>query len=107
MKDLKIAAVLKEIIKTGSSLPVIAEEDSGTEYIVKLKGIGDGVITNITEYIATCTGFNIGMPVLRPYLININVNTRIEIKIDEFADVIDRSHGLNICHTYFRNAFPY
>lgn len=107
MDNIKKAFSLKEVIRTGSSLPVIADDEYGTEYIVKLKGIGDGVITNITEYIATCIGHHISLPVLKPFLIGIDENTKILIKSDEFADVIKKSYGLNICHTYYRNAFPF
>ena len=101
------AVKIKEIIRSGSSLPVITEDESGNEFIVKLKGIGDGIITNITEYISTCIGYNIELPVLRPYIINIDENTSVHIKSDEFEELIQRSYGLNICHIFYRNAFPY
>ena len=100
------AAFLKEIIRSGSSLPVIAADDTGTEYIVKLKGIGDGVITNITEYISTCIGYNIELPVLKPFLIIIDENSQVQIIHEEFTDVIKRRYGLNICHKYYRDAMP-
>lgn len=100
------AAAIKEIIRSGSSLPVIVCDGSGTEYIVKLKGAGHGIITNITEYISTSIGYNIDLPVLKPYLIDIGKDSEIQIKNDEFAEVIKKSYGLNICHLYYRHAVP-
>lgn len=85
-------------------MPVTAVDESGAKYIVKLKGTGEGYISAISEWIAGNLAGMLGLPVIKPVLINIDTNTAVKPKYDELDDLIAKSYGVNIGFPYVENA---
>lgn len=84
------------VIRSGSSLPVVAEDENGQKWFIKLIGAGDGTFSSINEWVANRLGLLLGLPVLKPETIEINGRENIELLDDEGKDLWRKSFGENI-----------
>ncbi|EIJ78497.1 hypothetical protein PB1_13104 [Bacillus methanolicus PB1] len=89
-----------EVIRSGSSLPVVGEDAKGQKWFIKLIGAGDGTFSSINEWVANRLGLLLGLPVLKPETIEINGSENIQLLDDEGKDLWKKSIGENI-------AFPF
>jgi len=101
------AARIDNIIRKGSSVPIIAVDENGNDYFVKAKGAGDGLTSLIADWIVTSIGHKLGLPVLRPEIILIDETTKINYPHEEVFDLVKRSYGLNLAYKYFPDAHIY
>lgn len=84
-------------------MPVTAADESGAKYIVKLKGSGEGFISSISEWVSGNLASMLGLPVIKPMLVNIDKDTKVKSLYDELDDLISKSYGTNIAFPYIEN----
>jgi len=101
------AAKIENVIRKGSSVPIIAADENDNYYFVKVKAAGDGLTSLIADWIVTSIGNKIGLPILKPEVILIDETTAINYKHEEISDLIKRSYGYNLAYKYFADAHLY
>ncbi len=101
------AVQIDNVIRKGSSTPIIATDGNNIQYFVKAKGAGDGLTSLIADWIVTSIGNKIGLPILKPEIIIIDENTTINYPHWEVKDLIKRSYGYNLAYKYFPDAQYY
>lgn len=101
------AAKIENVIRKGSSVPIIAADENDNYFFVKVKAAGDGLTSLIADWIVTSIGSKIGLPVLKPELIFIDETTVINYKHPEISDLVKRSYGYNLAYKYFPDAQLY
>jgi len=101
------AAKINNVIKRGSSVPIIASDEQGNEFFVKAKGAGDGLTALIADWIVTSVGHKLGLPILKPEIIIIDEETLNNYPHEEVSDLIKRSYGANLAYKYFPDAQIY
>jgi len=101
------AAKIDNVIKRGSSVPIIASDENGNEFFVKVKAAGDGLTALIADWIATSIGHKLGLPMLKPEIILLDETTQINYPHEEVSDLIRRSYGANLAYKYFPDAQIY
>lgn len=89
--------------RRGSSWPVLAETTGG-RYIVKLRGAAQGVGALIAEIVVANIAEAVGLPVPAHALVELDADTPTDDKNDELADLLGRSHGLNLGFQYLDGA---
>ncbi|WP_248891610.1 HipA family kinase [Bacillus methanolicus] len=89
-----------DVIKSGSSLPVVVKDANGQKWFIKLIGAGDGTYSSIIEWVANKLGLLLGLPVLKPETVKINGSENIQLLDDDGKDLWRKSTGENI-------AFPF
>ncbi len=101
------AVQIDNVIRKGSSTPIIAADEKGMQYFVKAKGAGDGLTALMADWIVTSIGNRIGLPILKPEVILIDGETKINYPHEEVSDLIKRSFGYNLAYKYFPDAQYY
>jgi hypothetical protein len=101
------AAKIENVIRKGSSVPIIAADENDNYFFVKAKGAGDGLTALIADWIVTSIGNNIGLPILKPEVIIIDESTIINYKHPEISELVKRSYGYNLAFKYFPDAQLY
>lgn len=101
------ASKIENVIRKGSSVPIIAADENGNSYFVKVKAAGDGLTSLIADWIVTSIGNRIGLPILKPEMIIIDESTIINYKHPEINELVKRSYGANLAYEYFRDAQLY
>lgn len=101
------ALQINNVIRKGSSTPIIALDETGKQFFVKAKGAGDGLTALMADWIVTSIGNKIGLPVLKPETILIDESTKINYPHEEVSDLIERSYGYNLAYEYFPDAQYY
>ncbi|MCG3121145.1 MAG: hypothetical protein ALAOOOJD_04136 [bacterium] len=94
-------------MRRGSSLPLLIGGNDGKRYVVKLNGAGDGVLSNITEWIANKLGGFLQIPVLPLAGIFIDADFAAQAKDPETRELLERSAGLNLGTLYLPDATAY
>lgn len=94
-------------MRRGSSLPLLIGGDDGNRYVVKLNGAGDGVLSNITEWIANKLGGFLQIPVLPLAGIFIDADFAAQAGDPETRELLERSAGLNLGTPYLPGATAY
>lgn len=89
---------LKSIIKlyNGSSFPTLVTNEIGEEYVMKMKGAGNGIISLVSEFIANRIAHNLNWNVPNVYWIKIEENYPWLFGTDEFDDILTKSYGWNL-----------
>jgi hypothetical protein len=82
-------------IRGGSSLPLIIGGSDGGKYVVKLRGAGDGILTNVVEWLAIKLGQLARLPVLEPALLVIDNEFAKQAPDPEIREVLEKSAGMN------------
>ncbi len=83
-------------IRSGSSLPLIVEADDGKRYVMKARGSGDGALASIVDWVALRLGRRLGIPALRPVLIQIGPHLVQQAEDPEIRDLLRESQGENL-----------
>lgn len=101
------AVKIENIIKKGSSTPIIAADENGKLHFVKAKGAGDGLTALISDWIVTSIGNVIGFPILKPEIITLDESSKVLYPHGEIKDLIKRSYGFNLSYEFYPNAQIY
>jgi hypothetical protein len=96
-----------EEVRAGSSLPLLVGGDDGNKYVVKLNGAGDGVVSNVVEWVSSKLGGLVQIPVLQPVLIAIDTGLADEAGDPETRELLERSAGINLGTPYLPEASAY
>jgi len=96
-----------EEIRKGSSLPLLIGGDDGNSYVVKLNGAGDGVLSNVVEWVASKLGALMQIPVLQPVFVVIDANLAGQAGDPETRELLERSVGINLGTPYLPDAATY
>lgn len=98
---------IENIVRKGSSTPIIAADEDNNLHFVKAKGTGDGLTALISDWIVTSIGNKIGLPILKPELILIDESTEVLYRHGEISDLVKRSYGYNLSYKFYENAEIY
>jgi len=101
---MKKAVSVKNILRTGSSLPAAVQTEDGGIILVKLSGSGDGAVASVTEWIASHVGILAGLPLLMPSLVRIESGLANTTDDGELRELIRSSEGINLCFPFLTHA---
>ena len=93
-----------DVMKTGSSRPVIVEDKKGDKYLVKLRESLSNPFASISDFLACKMGANIGLPIVKPQIILLDASIDIKKVDEEVRSAIRKSYGWNIAYPFFDNA---
>ncbi|MGH7451981.1 MAG: HipA family kinase [bacterium] len=96
-----------EEVRRGSSLPLLIGGDDGNRYVVKLNGAGDGVLSNVVEWVASKLGELMQIPVLQPVFVVIDASLAEQAGDPETRELLERSVGINSGTPYLPDAATY
>lgn len=96
------AVRILDVVRKGSSLPLILEDEAGKSWFVKCSGSGHGIAGSLVEYLTCGLGLAAGLRILPPSIIRITpILWKGDAGIDpEIVDLLRASEGMNL-------AFPY
>lgn len=92
------------IIKSGSSRPLVIEDEHGDLYLVKLRESLSNPYASISDFICCKLGLVIGLPVIDPVWVLLEPGIDWKSVDDEMQDTIAKSFGYNIAYPYFEKA---
>ncbi len=109
LKELPVIRAVRfyEEIRRGSSLPLLIGGDDGNRYVVKLNGAGDGVLSNVVEWVASKLGELMQIPVLQPVFVVIDASLAEQAGDPETRELLERSVGINLGTPYLPDAATY
>jgi hypothetical protein len=81
--------------------------DDGKTYVVKLNGAGDGVLSNVVEWVASKLGELMQIPVLQPVFVVIGADLAEQAGDPETRELLERSVGINLGTPYLPDAAIY
>jgi hypothetical protein len=81
--------------------------DDGNQYVVKLNGAGDGVLSNVVEWVASKLGELLQIPVLQPVFVAIDASLAGQAGDPETKELLERSAGVNLGTPYLPDAVTY
>jgi hypothetical protein len=96
-----------EEIRRSSSLPLLIGGEDGNRYVVKLNGAGDGVLSNVVEWVASKLGEMLQIPVMQPAFVAIEANLAEQTGDPETRELLERSVGINLGTPYLPDAITY
>ena len=96
IKGLKVL----EVMKSGSSRPVVVEDEAGSRYLVKLRESLSNPFASISDFLSCQIGHNIGLPIAQPCLMEINGGTDIKAVDEEVRDIVRKSFGVNVAYGF-------
>lgn len=99
-KAIKAVSVLKK----GSSRPIIVIDELGDKYLVKLRHSLSNPYSSVCDYIACKIGFEMGLPVINPVLMQIDESILFENINYEGRMTIEKSRGWNIAYPFYENS---
>lgn len=94
-------------IKNASSLPLIVSDVHKTQYVLKVKGGGDGVMANIVEWIAAHLAKELNIPTVTHELLSINKALLDQVKDPEILQPLEQSIGINFGTVYKPSSTAY
>ncbi len=94
-------------IRAGSSLPLIVGGSDGRQYVVKLRGSGEGALASAVEWLALKLGKLLQIPVLEPALLAIEAGFDEQAGDPETREILQKSIGLNFAARYLEDASAY
>lgn len=89
------AVRISRAVRQGSSSPVVAETAAG-RFLVKLRGAAQGIPPLIAEVIVAEIAGALVLPVPDRALVALDESVPTDDENDELADLLARSHGLNL-----------
>ncbi len=95
--------MLRRLITGASSSPVVAETPGG-DFVLKLRGAGDGARALVAEIIVAGLAERLGLPVPERALVELSPEFRSDDRNDELADLLTRSIGLNVGFRFLERA---
>lgn len=93
-----------QVIKTGSSRPLVVEDGQGDRYLVKMRESLSNPYASISDFICCKLGLALGLPVIDPVWVLIEPGIDWHNVDDEMQDTIAKSFGYNIAYPYFEKA---
>lgn len=93
-----------DVMKTGSSRPVIVKDGKGDNYLVKLRESLSNPFASISDFLACKIGSSIGLPIVKPEIILLDASVDIKRVDEEVRDAVRKSYGLNVAYPFFENA---
>lgn len=90
----------------GGSFPVRIVADDGKQYVLKMKGAGNGAQSLVQEFIVNRSAAQLGFQVPNVHIIQIPQNFPWEFGTDEFDDIVQKSYGANLGIDYIAGAEP-
>ena len=80
----------------GSSFPTRIENTAGEQWILKMRGAGNGPMSLLSEFLANRVAAQLGWPVPDVGWIEIPDNYPWVFGTDEFDDIVQKSYGWNL-----------
>ncbi len=93
-----------QVIKTGSSRPLVVEDEQGDRYLVKMRESLSNPYASISDFICCKLGLALGLPVIDPVWMLLEPGIDWQNVDDEMQDTIAKSFGYNIAYPYFEKA---
>lgn len=93
-----------QVIKTGSSRPLVVEDEQGDRYLVKMRESLSNPYASISDFICCKLGLALGLPVIDPVWMLLEPGLDWQNVDDEMQDTIAKSFGYNIAYPYFEKA---
>jgi hypothetical protein len=93
--------------RSGSSLPVLAETDTGVRCVIKWNGAGDGVTAHAVDWVALQCARHCGIRVPQPHRIMVTADLADPEADPEINELIMRSIGTNLGIEYFEKIVPF
>ena len=93
-----------DVMKTGSSRPVVVEDKKGDKYLVKLRESLSNPFASISDFLTCKIGSSIGLPIVNPQIMLLDASVDIKRVDEEVRDVIKKSYGLNVAYPFFDTA---
>ena len=83
-------------LREGGSLPALVEADDGAQYVVKLRGAGQGALSLVAEVVTGEIGRSLGLPVPEIVLVDLDPAFGRQEPDPEIQDLFKASRGLNV-----------
>ena len=98
--------ILKTFIKQfpGGSFPTLIETESGSRYVLKMRGAGNAGVSLLSEFIANKIANKLHWPVPDVDWVCIPDNFPWIFGTDEFDDIVQKSYGWNLALEYVPHA---
>src|SRR5271170_7301291 len=80
----------------GSSIPTGIEAEDGGLWILKMRGVGNGVQSLLAEFVVNFSAASLGLPVPGVETVLIPQGFPWTFGTDEFDEILQRSYGLNL-----------
>ncbi len=93
-------------LREGGSLPAVVDTDEGL-FVVKFRGAGQGAKALVAEIIGGMLADVLGLPVPMLALVHVSETFGRSEPDPEIADVLRRSHGINVGLRYLDGAFNF
>ena len=93
-------------LREGGSLPAVVDTDDGM-YVVKFRGAGQGAKALVAELIGGMLAIRLGLPVPKLALVYVPEAFGRSEPDPEIADVLRKSHGINVGLRYLDGAFNF
>ena len=81
---------------TGSSIPTGIEATDGVRWILKMRGVGNGVQSLLAEFVVNRAAASLGWPVPDVEAVLVAPGFPWTFGTDEFDEILQRSYGLNL-----------
>ena len=96
-----------QVIRAGSSTPLLVETPEARKYLVKLCAGLSGQSAILSEWLSGHMGVALGLPLDEPLPLLITEHTPIGHLYIEYRELIQKSLGLNLALPYHEPAEPY
>jgi HipA-like protein len=93
-------------LREGGSLPAVVDTDDGL-YVVKFRGAGQGAKALVAELIVGMLADALGLPMPNLALVYVSETFGRSEPDPEIADVLRKSHGINVGLRYLDGAFNF
>ena len=84
-------------------MPLIVGGSDGNKYVVKPSGSGEGLLSNVSEWLAIRLGRMLQIPVLEPVFLMIDDGFAEEAGDPEIIELLEKSAGINFGTRYLEN----
>ena len=102
--SIKTGRSVLQVIKTGSSRPMVVEDDRGDRYLVKMRESLSNPYASVSDFICCKLGLALSLPVVDPIWMLLEPGIDWRNVDDEMQDTIAKSFGYNIAYPFFENA---
>ena len=80
----------------GSSIPTGIEGTDGARWVLKMRGVGNGTQSLLSEFLVNRSAVKLGLPVPGAEIVLIPQGFPWTFGTDEFDEIVQRSYGLNL-----------
>lgn len=93
-------------LREGGSLPAVVDTDDGL-FVVKFRGAGQGAKALVAELVGGMLADTLGLPIPMLALVHVSETFGRSEPDPEIADVLRKSHGINVGLRYLDGAFNF